>query len=92
MNFFVFSFFLFYFIENYKSVIIQREHVRDKFEYWQNVVDKHSNYVDAYYQVSYFALKLGQKGKALEYVDRALVLDPGFGEAEELRKVILDLR
>lgn len=65
---------------------------RDNFAYWQEVAEKQKNSPDAYYQTAIYAAELRDKSRAVEYLTKALELDPGFKKAKELREEILDTR
>lgn len=53
--------------------------------YWEQVIAKHPNYPDAFYNAAYYAARLSQKEKAIEYVQKALYFDPNFRLAEDLK-------
>lgn len=67
--------------QEYKKV--HDDVVRD-FEYWEGVISEHPNVPDGYYNAAIYAGMLGDKEKAMEYVKKALFLDPDFSEAKEL--------
>ena len=57
-----------------------------EFQYWESVISKHPNFPDGYYNAAIIAAQLGEKEKAVGYLDRALEFDPDFTEARELEK------
>ncbi len=59
------------------------------FAYWENVVDQHPNFTDGFYNAALSAAKLGETGKAITYIQKALILDPEFQAAEELEEKII---
>lgn len=62
---------------------------RDNFSYWQEVAKLQDNSPDAYYQAAVYALQINDKQKALEDLNRAVDLDPGFEKAIKLRDSML---
>ena len=59
--------------------------------YWEKVVMDYPSSPDGYYNAAIFAGMLGDKQKALNYLDKALKLDPDFGDARKLEER-LDIR
>lgn len=72
----------------YKKIKEEKRYVQSKFEYWQGVVRKHPDYPDAFYEVSLYSLKLGDKETAKLYLERALTLDPHFKIAKDLLRTL----
>lgn len=62
-----------------------KRRVEDNYSYWADVVKAHPNITDAYYNAGLYAAQLGNRQKAIEYLDKALKLDPNFVKAQELR-------
>lgn len=56
--------------------------------YWQGVVDKYQDYRDGYYNIALLAYQLGEQGRAEEYIQKALDLDPNFKQGKELEAII----
>lgn len=57
-------------------------------DYWEKVVMDYPAFPDGYYNAAIFAGILGEKQKALGYLDKALKLDPDFEDAKELERAI----
>ena len=53
---------------------------------WQNVVTKHPDYRDGYFQLAVVEYQLGNMNKAYIYDEDALRLDPNFQSGRELEK------
>lgn len=53
--------------------------------YWEEVIRKHPNFPDAYYQAGVHSLRLNSGEKALMYLDKAILLDPAFEDALKLK-------
>lgn len=66
----------------------EKERVEQSLSYWEDAVKKHPNYVDGYYNAAVYALKLNEKAKAGEYLEKALYYDPLFQKALELKKFV----
>lgn len=57
--------------------------------YWENVAKKQPDFPDAYYQASWYSYILGERQKAFDYINKALLLHPTFKEAIELKNILL---
>lgn len=68
----------------YKVVQEKREQAILELSKWERVVVLRPNYPDAYFQAAYTAFELKDKEKALMYLQKALLLDPEFKQAEML--------
>jgi hypothetical protein len=66
----------------------QRLQARDSLSYWENVVARHPNFTDGYYNAGFYSYVIGDRVKAIKYIDGAIALDPGFEKALELEKLI----
>lgn len=72
----------------YSAVRQRREFLLDELTKWERVATIHPNYPDAYFEAAYFAYAVRDTKKALNYVSKALILDPGFNAAQKLKKLI----
>ncbi|MCL4354314.1 tetratricopeptide repeat protein [Patescibacteria group bacterium] len=52
--------------------------------YWQDILNKHPNYPDAYLKQAENYYVLGDKAKAVELLNKALLIDPNFKAASDL--------
>lgn len=73
---------------NYFEVKKEHDMALGNFRYWEQVIETHPNFTDGYYNAALYAGRLGQKEKAIELINKALVLDPMFSEAEKLKEEI----
>jgi tetratricopeptide (TPR) repeat protein len=55
---------------------------------WEKIVAEKPDYRDGYLQLAILNYKIWQNEKAQEYLKKALIVDPNFGPALELEKVI----
>jgi len=70
---------------NYETIKGERLAATNSLAYWEEVTRVQANSPDAFYQAGYYAAILKEK-KAIEYLNRAIELDPGFVEAISLRE------
>ncbi|HVZ66816.1 MAG TPA: tetratricopeptide repeat protein [Patescibacteria group bacterium] len=68
----------------YTSMLDSKKRVQDSLSYWESVVKDHPNLTDGYYNAAVYAVELGDKNKAIGYLDKALELDPSFEKAKAL--------
>ena len=62
---------------------------RDELLYWEEVAKKQETSPDAYFEAGLYAAKLRDKTRALSYLKKAIVLDPGFEEAKKLARQLV---
>lgn len=87
----LFIFLVYYAILSYiQLVATQEDHGRaiSSLSYWEEIVEKHPNFPDGYYNAALYAAMLGEREKATELLERALVLDPTFNDAKKLEEEI----
>jgi len=84
--FFVFASLLFYLLSNYLILKREREKELASLVSLEKLMQKFPNYPQVYYQAALHAGKLKDNQRAEEYVQRALLLNPGMKEAERLRE------
>lgn len=66
----------------------QQEEVKLRLQYWEDVVGKHPNYPDAYYNAAVYSLRIEDRDRAAQYLEKALEYDPYFVKALELKRDI----
>ncbi len=66
--------------EQQKKALVQQQ------SYWEGIVEEHEGYRDGYFQLAVISYQLDEKGKAQEYLDRAMALDPNFVQGKEFQK------
>lgn len=77
---------------NYKKnneLVSSKNDMMSQIKIWESIIDKYPGYKDAYFRLSVMEYRMGDFAKAKQYVQKALVLDPNFKDAERL-SVILD--
>lgn len=67
----------------YRQLSQQQNENLQKLSYWEKVLSDRPQYPAAYFEAALYAAKLNQPQKAIEYLQRVLVLDPNFKEARD---------
>jgi len=62
--------------------------IRKLISLWEKIVAEKPDYRDGYLQLAILNYKIWQNEKAQEYLKKALIVDPNFGPALELEKII----
>lgn len=73
-----------------ESLLRQPEEVKEEIGKWEKIVRDFPGYRDAYLELTALYYQLYQNGKARENLERALELDPNFGPAKEMEKMLRD--
>ena len=68
-----------------KAVRDKREEAAKLFSYWDTIAKVHPSYPDAFYQAAWYSYVLGNREKASELLEKALLLDPDYKEARKLQ-------
>ncbi|MCL5432512.1 MAG: hypothetical protein M1524_00140 [Patescibacteria group bacterium] len=74
--------------KNKKADDFQRQVVKNEIAFWQGILEKHSDYRDAYFKVSLLEYKLGNMKRSSYYLQKTLALDPNFEAGREFEKVL----
>ena len=69
---------------DFLKITEERKSAENSLSYWEEIIGKHPNVPDSYYNAAIYAVSLKQKSKAIDYVGKALRLDSDFKEALEL--------
>lgn len=84
--FILLSYLLLNLYNTYKKTVADHAQRVEKLSYWEGVLKKHPNFVDAYYSAALEAARLKENNKAIKLLDKALFYDPLFKEAIDLKK------
>lgn len=68
----------------YDTVKRERIFTLEKLHFWEEVVERHPGYPDAWYQAAVEAVRVGNRERAKVYLERALLIDAQFQKAREL--------
>jgi tetratricopeptide (TPR) repeat protein len=71
-----------------QKIIVQRQQMQSKINFWQSIADKYEGYKDAYFQMAVLDYQLGNLQKAKSENKKALSLDPNFTDAQKLEVVL----
>lgn len=76
----------FFLYQKYNATIAEREYELKTLVSLEKLLIKHDNYPQLYYEAGLRAARLNDKQKSLEYLEKALELNPDFKPALELQK------
>jgi tetratricopeptide (TPR) repeat protein len=85
------SFFSIKVYQNYQEITqinMQRQQIQSRINFWQSIADKYEGYKDAYFQMAILDYQLGNFQKAKQENLKALMLDPNFEDAKNLKDVL----
>lgn len=66
----------------------EREKIMSEIRLWQDVAKKYKGYRDAYFTLAVLEYRLGEYGKAKDYLRETLNLDPNFEKGKELETLL----
>ncbi len=73
----------------YVSIKETRMEAESNLTYWEKVSRENPNAPDVYFQAGLYAAELSENQRALDYLNKAIELDPSFKKAIEFEKKIL---
>src|SRR5206468_2062868 len=71
-----------------KEAAVEHQKLVSELVFWQNVTAKHADYRDAYFMLAILEYRLGNKQKALDYIEKSLAIDPNFTQGREFEKIL----
>lgn len=71
-----------------QSVDLKREELIKELKFWEDFIEDHRNYRDAYFQASILEYKLGNTPKAKTYVEKGLSLDPNSEDGQKIENLL----
>ncbi len=90
----IFVFMLFILADLYRNygenqiVQAQREKLISEINTWKSFSQKYPNYKEVYFQIAVREFELGKYSEAGNYLQKALFIDPSYGEALKLKKAL----
>ncbi len=69
-----------------QQIQIQRQKLTHEINIWKSFSDKYKNYKEVYFQIAVREYELSDFNKANQYLQKALFIDPNYGEALKLQK------
>ncbi|MBP7832231.1 MAG: tetratricopeptide repeat protein [Candidatus Levybacteria bacterium] len=82
--------FLFVVYLEYTKTKIERSKQVILLETWENAIERHPTYPQAYYNAALYAARLGDSQKAVTYVEKALSLNENYEPAKQLKKLLVE--
>lgn len=70
----------------YEKTEHDKKQTLQSLQYWKNVVEKHPNYPDAYFEAALYSYEIGDMQNAFIFLNNALLLNPHFKEAQDLKE------
>jgi hypothetical protein len=71
-----------------QNIVVQRQQMQSKINFWKSISEKYDGYKDAYFQMAILDYQLGNISKAKLENKKALTLDPNFIDARKLEIVL----
>lgn len=75
-------------LQQKKQIDLQRMSLNKELIFWQNFITKNDNYRDAYFQAAISEYKLGENGKARDYLQKGLNIDPNSEIGKKIDKLL----
>lgn len=66
----------------------KRSKILSQIQVWQEIVGKYKDYRDGYLTLAILEYRLGDSDKARLYLKQTLSIDPNFGKARDLEKIL----
>lgn len=66
----------------------EKDRVTYEMSFWQQVINTHPDYRDAYFMVALLQYRLGDTVSSKGYVQKAMSIDPNFTKGRELQKIL----
>lgn len=82
----------YYIYSNQKALDIQKINIYTKINFYSSVVAKDPTYLDGLYNLGLLEYEIGNVRKAESYLEKALVIDPGFSKAKKLLDYLRNTR
>jgi tetratricopeptide (TPR) repeat protein len=76
---------------NYNNAKTEYSNRVSQYKYWSGVAGQFPNIPDILYNASLFAFQAGRKIEAINYIERAIKIDPLFKDAYRLKEEILKM-
>ncbi len=75
-------------LQEEKKLSSDRQKTVAELAFWKQTVGKYKNYRDAYFKIATLEYRLGDVDEAKIYLKKILDLDPNFGKAREMEKIL----
>lgn len=71
-----------------QSIDLERENLTRELNFWEDFIDRHKDYRDAYLRASILEYQLGNTPKAKIYVKKGLSLDPNSKDGRKIEEFL----
>lgn len=71
-----------------QNIDSQREQLTRELKFWEDFLEKHQNFKDAYFQAAILEYRLGQITQAKAKVKKGLSLDPNSEEGRKIEEIL----
>ena len=71
-----------------QTIQAQREKLTSEINTWKSFSQKYPNYKEVYFQIAVREFELGNYSETGNYLQKALFIDPSYGEALKLKKAL----
>lgn len=71
-----------------QAIDLERKKLTRELKFWEDFIDKHKDYRDAYLQASILEYQLGNISKAKIYVEKGLSLDPNSENGKKIEELL----
>lgn len=75
--------------KNYQSILREKESRLKEYSYWEDIAGQFPNIPDILYNAALSSANIGRYDDAINYLDKALKLDPLFEDAIQLQKKLV---
>ncbi len=70
-----------------KEIDFEKAKLNSEIRLWENIVQKYPS-KDTYFRLAKLEYRVGDLDKSKYYTDKALYMDPNFGQAQEFKKTL----
>lgn len=75
-------------IQAKQAIDLEREKLTRELKFWEDFIDEHKDYRDAYFQAAILEYRLGNTSKAKMHAEKGLALDPNSEDGKKLEELL----
>ena len=75
-------------LQQKKDLYNKKSAILSQIQIWQEIVNKYKDYRDGYLTLAILEYRIGESDKARLYLKQTLSIDPNFGKARDLEKIL----
>ncbi len=72
-----------------ETMVKKRLEAQEKLIYWEKMTKKYPSFAKSYYMAAIYSMDFNKNQKAIDYLDKAIEIDPDFIEAISFREEII---